>query len=60
MTTVATVYQPFHYFATTLLGFLREIGYAGWIVAEEESADAHADPVAAIRMNRAYLRTLEA
>jgi inosose dehydratase len=43
-----------------VLGFLRETGYTGWIVAEEESAAAHADPAAAIRANRAYLRTLEA
>jgi inosose dehydratase len=43
-----------------VLGFLRETGYTGWIVAEEESAAAHADPTAAIRANRAYLRTLEA
>ena len=43
-----------------VLGFLRETGYTGWIVAEEESAAAHADPAAAVRMNRAYLRPLEA
>ena len=43
-----------------LLDFLQETGYAGWIVAEEESAAAHLDPVAAIRGNRAYLRSLGA
>jgi inosose dehydratase len=40
--------------------FLRESGYAGWIVAEEESEAAFADQAAAIRGNRAYLRSLGA
>jgi inosose dehydratase len=43
-----------------LLAFLRETGYTGWIVAEEESDAAFADQVAAIRGNRAYLRSLGA
>jgi inosose dehydratase len=43
-----------------LVGFLRETGYPGWIVAEEESAAAHVDQVTAICTNRAYLRALEA
>jgi inosose dehydratase len=38
--------------------FLRESGYTGWIVAEEESDAAFADQAAAIRGNRAYLRSL--
>lgn len=41
-----------------VLDFLVETGYAGWIVAEEESAAAYADQAAAIRRNRAYLRSL--
>jgi len=41
-----------------LLDFLRETGYTGWIVAEEESDAAFADQAAAIRMNRTYLRSL--
>jgi sugar phosphate isomerase/epimerase len=40
-----------------LLDLLRGIGYEGWIVAEEESDLAWADPAAAIRANRAYLRS---
>jgi len=40
-----------------LLDLLRGIGYEGWVVAEEESDLARADPVAAIRVNRAYLRS---
>jgi inosose dehydratase len=41
-----------------LLDFLQETGYTGWIVAEEESDAAYADQAAAIRINRAYLRSL--
>lgn len=41
-----------------MLGVLDEIGYQGWIVAEEESAGAHQDPEGAVRANRAYLRSL--
>lgn len=40
------------------LKLLEAAGYGGWIVAEEESADARRDGVAAIRKNRAYLRAL--
>ncbi len=40
------------------LGFLRETGYDGWIVAEEESALAYQDQQKAIQLNRDYLRTL--
>lgn len=36
----------------------KDLGYAGWIVGEEESAEAWADPVAAIRWNRTYLKSL--
>jgi inosose dehydratase len=35
-----------------------DLGYSGWIVGEEESADAWADPIGAIRWNREYLRSL--
>jgi len=35
-----------------------EIGYSGWIVGEEESADAWSDPVGAIGWNRRYLKSL--
>jgi len=38
---------------------LREIGYHGWVVGEEESELAWEDPAAAIRVNRAYLRSLD-
>jgi inosose dehydratase len=38
--------------------FLRETGYTGWIVAEEESDAAFSDQAAAIRGNRTYLRGL--
>jgi sugar phosphate isomerase/epimerase len=41
-----------------VLGFLTEIGYSGWIIAEEESDEAAVDPPAAVRSNRAYLRSL--
>jgi sugar phosphate isomerase/epimerase len=43
-----------------LLGFLSETNYAGWVVAEEESAAAYADPVGAVHGNRTYLRSLGA
>ena len=42
-----------------VLDFLRETGYGGWIVAEEESAAAYSDQAAAILRNRTYLRTME-
>jgi inosose dehydratase len=38
--------------------FLSETGYTGWVVAEEESEGAFADQAAAVRGNRAYLRSL--
>jgi sugar phosphate isomerase/epimerase len=38
--------------------FLRETGYTGWVVAEEESAAAYSDQAGAILVNRAYLRSL--
>ena len=42
-----------------VLKFLEdEIGYEGWIVGEEESAEAHKDQNAAIRWNRQYLKSL--
>lgn len=41
-----------------VLDLLRASGYDGWVVCEEESAGAREDGVAAIRKNRAYLRSL--
>ncbi len=41
-----------------LFRVLEEAGYQGWVVAEEESAAAWADPQAAIAANRQYLREL--
>jgi inosose dehydratase len=43
-----------------VLDFLRQSGYVGWIVAEEESDAAFADQAAAILGNRTYLRSLGA
>ena len=40
------------------LRLLESAGYDGWVVAEEESADARRDSAAAIRKNREYLRAL--
>jgi sugar phosphate isomerase/epimerase len=40
-----------------ILAFLIETDYAGWIMLEEESASARADPATAVRRNRAWLRT---
>ncbi len=37
---------------------LRQFAYSGWIVAEEESARARADQIAAVTGNRAYLQSL--
>ena len=43
----------------SVLNFLeRDIGYRGWVVGEEESAEAHLDQIAAIRWNRDYLKSL--
>jgi inosose dehydratase len=36
----------------------KEMGYSGWIVGEEESADAWLDPIGAIGWNRKYLKSL--
>jgi inosose dehydratase len=42
-----------------VLNFLeKDIGYRGWVVGEEESADARKDQIAAIRWNRDYLKSL--
>ena len=42
-----------------LLDFLKdELGYNGWLVGEEESAEAWSDPAAAIAWNRRYLESL--
>ena len=41
-----------------VMGILESAGYRGWVVAEEESPDARADGIAAIRRNRAYLRAI--
>lgn len=41
-----------------VLALLEEQGYDGWVVGEEESAQARRDGVAAINHNRAYLRAL--
>jgi sugar phosphate isomerase/epimerase len=35
-----------------------ELGYSGWVVGEEESAEARKDQIGAIRWNRDYLRSL--
>lgn len=43
----------------SVLNFLeKEISYRGWVVGEEESADARNDQIAAIRWNRDYLKSL--
>lgn len=45
--------------AESIIGLLRdELRYEGWFVLEEESDTARADPVAAIRGNRDYLRPI--
>ena len=41
-----------------ILTLLHSVNYEGWIVAEEESAEARQDGPAAIRNNRAYLDTV--
>ena len=41
-----------------VLVLLEAANYDGWVVAEEESHDARRDGVAAIRKNRAYLKSL--
>jgi sugar phosphate isomerase/epimerase len=42
----------------TVLRFLEEIGYAGWIVAEEESEEAEKDQRGAVSKNREFLKSL--
>lgn len=42
----------------TVIERLRAAHYAGWVVAEEESESAAADPSEAVRAARAYLRSL--
>jgi inosose dehydratase len=41
-----------------VLALLESVDYAGWIVAEEESAEAGQDGLAAIRKNRTYLQEI--
>jgi len=41
-----------------VMALLHDVNYEGWIVAEEESAEAFQDGPAAIRKNRAYLHTI--
>lgn len=41
-----------------VMELLESAGYDGWVVAEEESEAAGRDGVAAIRKNRAYLRSI--
>lgn len=41
-----------------VMALLESVGYDGWVVAEEESEAARQDGAAAIRKNRAYLRSL--
>jgi inosose dehydratase len=41
-----------------VLALLESVQYAGWIVAEEESAEARQDGLSAIRKNRAYLQAI--
>ncbi len=43
-------WQPF-------FDFLNETDYRGWIVAEEESSQAWADPAKAVEVNRRYLKS---
>jgi len=41
-----------------VMELLESAGYDGWVVAEEESEAARRDGIAAIRRNRAYLRSI--
>jgi inosose dehydratase len=41
-----------------VLALLESVDYEGWIVAEEESAEARQDGLAAIRKNRSYLQAI--
>jgi len=40
------------------LDLLRNIGYDGWVIGEEESAEARENQAASVEKNRAYLRSL--
>ena len=54
-------WQPMGQGITDVSGILRwldGIGYAGWLVVEEESDQVRADPAAAVAANRAYLKRL--
>jgi inosose dehydratase len=42
----------------SILKLLESAGFGGWVVAEEESEDARRDGVAAIRKNRAFLKSI--
>jgi inosose dehydratase len=41
-----------------ILGLLESAGFDGWVVAEEEAGDARRDGAAAIRRNRAFLKSI--
>ncbi len=41
-----------------VMALLESVNYQGWIVAEEESAEARRDDLAAIRKNRSYLQAI--
>jgi inosose dehydratase len=41
-----------------VVAFVRERGYAGWLIAEEESEASRADPAGSVRACREYLRAL--
>ena len=43
---------------SAVLALLESVDYDGWIVGEEESAEARQDGIAAIRKNRDYLRAI--
>jgi sugar phosphate isomerase/epimerase len=42
----------------SILRWLNEIGYPGWLVIEEESDGARSNPAGAVADNRAYLKSL--
>jgi inosose dehydratase len=42
----------------SVLELLESAGFGGWVVAEEESEDAGRDGAAAIRKNRAFLKSI--
>ena len=41
-----------------VLALLESVDYDGWVVGEEESAEAHQNGIAAIRKNRDYLQSI--